>query len=336
MGDELQTALDSVDDLAKLLFQADPTTRSVGVGFDEGRLSFIVIRNLAGREHAAEPRSSFGGFLVKYRACDHDPTPLHAIRGAPVVPEQGRHRPLVCGLEIQNLDHDLEELLPGDAPNAGTLGCFVRLADDSIGFVSNNHILAGENEASIGDRIVQPSEVQADDPEVVATLSDFVPLVRSRQTTVFGPTGPAPNVVDAAVAKVDLLHLPVQQQYLPHRVGRPPMTSGAASLGLPVHKVGRGTGESFGIVRQVGVVVGPLQYMTGQCWFRRSIIIETTNPTAPPFSSAGDSGAAVVDDQGNAVGLVYGGLPGVPGQLPHQTYACPMNEVLRKLNCRLL
>src|SRR5437764_665059 len=41
---------------------------------------------------------------------------------------------------------------------AGTLGCLVMLEDDSLCILSNNHVLANVNQASVGDKIVQPGK----------------------------------------------------------------------------------------------------------------------------------------------------------------------------------
>lgn len=334
MGEELQAALENVDDAAFAIFSQDSATRSVGIGLVQGTLSLIVVRNTsAPRTAPFQPLQSFRGLPVNYEECRRDPIALHALPAGQPIPERARHRPLVCGLEIQNLDQGLREgLSDGEESNNGSLGCFVHFRDGAVGFVSNNHVIGGENRAVTGDRIVQPSTDQEREPQMVATLRHLVPLVFSRPTTVFNSNGRAPNVVDAAAAALNP-DQQFQQCYLPGRKGTPPRVLGAASLGLRVHKVGRGNGETFGFVRQIGAVIGPLQYNSGRCWFRRSIIIESDE--VPSFSRGGDSGAAVVDDAGNAVGLLYGGLPGSPGGLPHQTYACPMDAVLDSMDCQL-
>ena len=45
----------------------------------------------------------------------------------------------------------------------------------------------------------------------------------------------------------------------------------AAQRGDNVYKVGRTTGLTRGTVTQVPVVVGPIPYDPGDCWFRRAI-----------------------------------------------------------------
>ena len=87
-------------------------------------------------------------------------------------------------------------------------------------------------------------------------------------------------------------------------------------------KVGRSTGLRRGRVVSIGERVGPVPYAIGPCWFRGSFVVESLDDR--PFSLGGDSGAAVVREDGEVLGLVYAGN-GV------QTYACPMPEVLREL-----
>lgn len=334
MSVEVQRALEVVDEAALQIFSEDSATRSVGIGLVRGSPSIIVVRNVS-QAARFEPLAHFGNFPVSYLECDHDPLLLHTTSAGPVVPERQRHRPLKCGLEVQNLDQDLRDgLTEGEEPNRGSIGCFVRFADGSPGLISNNHVIAGENSAIIGkDRIVQPGTDRDNNPEVVATLRKFEPLVKSHPSKKFGPNGHAPNVVDAASATIDP-HQRALQQYLHGRVGAPPTKLGSAKLQLRVHKVGRGNGETFGVIKQIGVVVGPLPYKIGDCWFRRTIIIESADATT--FSRGGDSGAAIVDDEGSAVGLIFGGIPGTTRGFPHQTYACPMDAILTKLDCSLL
>jgi hypothetical protein len=60
----------------------------------------------------------------------------------------------------------------------------------------------------------------------------------------------------------------------------------------------------------------------GGCWFRGSFVIEGDD--GEPFSEGGDSGAIVVRQAGEVVGMVYAGN-GV------ETFACPITKVLAEL-----
>ncbi len=79
---------------------------------------------------------------------------------------------------------------------AGTLGCFVTprgSAKDEDWILSNNHVLADENQAAIGDAILQPGDVDGGNrpADVVGDLKKFIPLKRRK------------NLVDAAVATIE-------------------------------------------------------------------------------------------------------------------------------------
>jgi S1-C subfamily serine protease len=115
--------------------------------------------------------------------------------------------------------------------------------------------------------------------------------------------------------------------YLPQRAVPAPSGVAPAIIGDRVFKVGRTTGLTHGTITDVSTVVGPVGYDPGECWFARSIVVEGVNGTL--FSDHGDSGSAVVKDNGEVIGLLYAGN----GQ---QTYVCPVDEVQRALNCTLL
>lgn len=344
MGVEIQEALDSVQDAASVLFDHDPTTRSVGVGMNGEGFGYIAIRNIKapvaysakfglGGKVAMPER--FRGIAIHYLNSTADPSSLarvpHTGPASPgvgsLIPEQQLHRPLACGIQIQNFDDDDRE---GEFAKGfmiiGTLGCFVELANHAVAILSNNHVVAGENRGKTGvDRILQPGNFSFDPAMHVATLSDFTQLVTSPLGASIGG-GVVLNDIDAGVASLSLAQIHVQT-YLPGRVAAGPKGTATATVNDRVHKVGRTTGLTYGEVKQVGVVVGPVGYGIGGCWFRQSIVIEGINGTT--FSDHGDSGSAVVrDSDGMVLGLLYGGNG-------TQTYACPISSVMTRLNCRL-
>src|SRR5262249_7697373 len=118
------------------------------------------------------------------------------------------------------------------------------------------------------------------------------------------------------------------QAYLPLRTGLvAPHAVATAQIGDRVFKVGRTTGLTFGEVKDIATVVGPVTYNGKPCWFRRSITIEGVNGTL--FSDHGDSGSAILRMSGEVVAILYAGN-GV------QTYACPIETVLKSLKCTLV
>ncbi len=93
-----------------------------------------------------------------------------------------RERPAPSGISIGHT-----------AITAGTLGCLVTdQTDRTTCILSNNHVLANQNAASVGDAIVQPGPFDGgvDPADRIATLKRFVML---------NATG---NTVDAAIAEV--------------------------------------------------------------------------------------------------------------------------------------
>jgi hypothetical protein len=339
---ELQTALDSVDDAAFKIFGVDSGIRSLGVGRNGDGYGYIAIRNQratspqALRIGARSPPDSIDGISIHYQNSVADPVSLARVpHSGPASPgigslilEQQGHQPLACGLQLQNHDDDLrtQEITSGYM-TIGTLGCFVELPNHDIAILSNNHVLAGENRGFKGqDRILQPGGVQFDPAMQVATLTEFEPLVVSPPAASISTGGVTYNLIDAAVATLSRTHNHVQA-YLPSRLTTQPRGTANARIGDKVHKVGRTTGLTFGEVKQVGVVVGPVAYGIGGCWFRQSVVIEGSNGTT--FSDHGDSGSAIVrDSDGIVVGLLYAGNGS-------QTYACSIATIMNSLNLRL-
>lgn len=245
-----------------------------------------------------------------------------------LIPEVTRHRPLVGGLQIQNFDDDDRQgIINAGYIIIGTLGCFVRLANGNPALLSNNHVVAGENRGQTGsDRILQSGSTVHDPADQVAVLRDFVVL----QDSPLGATPRRGNVtfneIDAGVAELDQ-GVAFAQGYLPFRQLMAPSAAAVARVGDRVFKVGRTTGLTYGEVIDVATIVGPISYHPGPCWFRRSITIEGIDGTQ--FSDKGDSGSAIVRTNGEIVGILYAGN----GQ---QTYACPIDAVLRDLTCTLV
>jgi hypothetical protein len=206
---------------------------------------------------------------------------------------------------------------------AGTLGCFVRTGAGEVCALSNNHILANENRAAVGDPILQPSawDGGSDPDDVIAHLAAFESL-QTNQT----------NRVDCAIAA-----LAAGIEYDPRSL------TGGGTLNaeplepladLRVEKIGRTTGRTVGRISALNVIVLGVEYDIGTLRFDGQLEIEDTDQ---PFSDAGDSGALIVDADGHRpVGLLFSGdeepEPGRPGV----TYANPIAEVLQALQATLL
>ena len=118
---------------------------------------------------------------------------------------------------------------------AGTFGVVVE-AEGKRFILSNNHVLANQNQLPVGSDIYQPGLLDKNAPtsDVIAKLSKFIPLVAGH-----------PNHVDCAIAEVTDSKL-VSPTVMP-KVGK--LKSGqplAAALSMKVEKSGRTTGYTTG------------------------------------------------------------------------------------------
>jgi hypothetical protein len=317
------------------LFTLDPQIVSVGITRMRGDHGFRVVRQRVPgvrtlHELDAEIlRVGVRGVPVELREVAAPLRPQLKLPASSLGPsasqrmlaEQGQHRPICAGLQLQNFDCDLREgLLACEQIEVGSLGMLLEHGNHAL-LLSNNHVLAGQNRGQLGDRISQPGGGSLGEDEVVARLERFVELRPS-------PVGAHPrwgnvvwNRVDAAIAQVSR-GVDWQPGFLPHhrlpRLRRPVNPV----IGDEVFKVGRTTGLRRGRIVSVSDRVGPVGYALGECWFRDSFVVESVD--GRPFSEGGDSGAVIVRGDGEIVGLIYAGN-GV------QTYGCPINDVLGEL-----
>ncbi len=220
-------------------------------------------------------------------------------------PLSGRYRPVPIGVSVAS----------NSFCAAGTIGCIVGQGNKKY-ILSNNHVLARENLASIGEDIVQPgrydnkpkcaNQVATDK---VADLSEFVPLKFDGSN----------NVVDAAIAELSTADFTCAT--LPDFYGLPNPAPVAATLGLPVKKIGRTSVLTTGTVTAVNVTVN-VGYSGGVARFVGQIV------TSRHFIKSGDSGSLMVTDNANnnPIGLLFAGTSdGI-------AVANPIDEVLQAFN----
>ena len=181
---------------------------------------------------------------------------------------------------------------------AGTIGC--RVIDDSgnVYALSNNHVYANSNEATIGDNVLQPGDYDGgiDPDDAIGTLSDFEPI----------DFDGGPNTIDAAIAfsSTGLLGNATPADD-PDGYGTPSSTTATAYVGLEVQKYGRTTGLTKGIVSGLSAIVNVYYGDDDVARFVEQIMI---TPTKGRFSAGGDSGSLIVTDPGkNPVGLLFAG-----------------------------
>ena len=176
---------------------------------------------------------------------------------------------------------------------AGTIGC--RVTDGTnVYALSNNHVYANENLASIGDNVLQPGTYDGgvDPDDAIGTLFAFEPIV-------FHPR--ARNTIDAAIA---LTSIDMVGNATPSGgYGTPNSTTTAAYVNQLVKKYGRSTGLTEGEVYALNATVR-VGYDSGTARFVGQIVI-----TPGGFSDGGDSGSLIVtdDEACNPVGLLFAG-----------------------------
>jgi hypothetical protein len=244
--------------------------------------------------------------LVLTRSRSFIPAVPEAIEGVPTRIEvvgdvqalasyKGTYRPVPGGVSVGN-DRECA---------AGTIGCIV-LKGGTRYILSNNHVLARVNAASIGERIDQPGRYDAKpacgQTGQIATLSDFVRISFSGN-----------NTVDCALAQLTTTSV----CSMVNNLYTPGTTTVSPSVGLAVKKVGRTSGLTHGTIAGINVSYGS----PGVATFVNQIYV------ASSFIRSGDSGSLMVTESGaNPVGLCFAGGT-------HSSFANPIGPVLQALAC---
>lgn len=198
-------------------------------------------------------------------------------------PRTGRFRPVPPGVSVGHVDI-----------TAGTAGLWVEdVSTGEVFLLSNNHVLANSNVADLGDPILQPGrhDSGSEPNDVINQLAAFEPI----------DFGSGDNAFDAAIAGDQdpaIVELGVLE------VGPCPgyKQPGELAVGQSVQKSGRTTGLTRGTVNALGVTVD-VGYGNG----RTARFTNQVQITPGTFSDGGDSGSAILDDDGFAVALLYAG-----------------------------
>ena len=204
-----------------------------------------------------------------------------------------------------------------ESPQAGTLSAFVNRGGANF-LLSNNHVLAGVNRQPLGSPIFQPAIKDGGNParDRIGCLSSYVPIESAGS-----------NRVDCALAALDP-DVNCDPSF-PAPIGK--LASAApiqATQGMQVHKVGRSTGYSLGIVADTGVSL-TARFATGGAFFTNQVMIEGAGMA---FAEDGDSGAVVIDRLSRrAAALVF-----AVSESQHLTAANPIAAVLDALDASLL
>ncbi len=213
-------------------------------------------------------------------------------------------RPVKCGVSVGHVHI-----------TAGTLGCLVKKTGPSTGdhyILSNNHVLANSNAASIGDDILEPGPADGGTSRI-AELTDF---------EVMDFAGNA-NTMDAAIAKVDQVGDVFPEIETIGRVTNPPM---AAALYQSVRKHGRTTRHTVGVIMDLSADIW-VRYGGNRAWFEDQIGIIGAGGN---FSAGGDSGSLIVDGvTKRPVALLFAGGSST-------TFGNPIEPVLSRFQVEIL
>lgn len=286
---------ETAEPLAAFAARPDPSHNVVGVGiglkFVKGKaagshsLRFYVERKLPAR---AIPKEFMLPARIGKVATDVIET--GAFRAfAAAHPEQARHRPAHPGSSV---GFRFTGAMAGYVM-AGTFGALVQ-SNGKLCILSNNHVLANENQLTSGSPIFQPGLLDKNSPlkDQIAQLTKFVAI-----------TAGGSNKVDCAIAEV--LNKNRVSPVIMAKVGK--LASGqpvGAAEGMNVHKTGRTTSYTQGVIRDISADV-KIKYDVGLVTFINQVIVVSNRGS---FSDAGDSGSLIVDRKSKRpVALLFAG-----------------------------
>ncbi|WP_040338556.1 hypothetical protein [Candidatus Blastococcus massiliensis] len=231
--------------------------------------------------------------------------PVRAYSSSPTPGElQRRTRPLRPGVSVAH---------PG--VTAGTLGGFVRTAAGPA-ILSNNHVLAASDAASVGDPILQPGPADGGRPDDrVATLTAYRPF-----------RSDGGNLVDAAVAALDAGVAIDLAAYPGGPLLGPVPPADEIDPDEAVEKVGRTTAHTAGRITAVEVDGVAVQYDEEIFGFDDQVEVEGTSG---PFSAGGDSGSVIWRSRDRApLALLFAGSSTGGSNGAGLTFANPLVTVL--------
>lgn len=280
----------------------------VGVGAEKGDPSIVVF---TARPRVAGIPRSVGGVKVVLRVSGS----INAIglatkpAGKPgtggLSPRSVWPRPVPIGVSTGRADECA----------AGTISARVK-SGSTVYALSNNHVYANENEASVGDKVEQPglydTNCRYSSANDLGTLSKWTTLNFSGRN----------NTVDAAIAQTTTTAL--GNATPSGGYGIPSSTTASAQLNMAVEKYGRTTALTQGSVCGVDVELN-VGYSSGTAHFVHQVAVCAGKGA---FIKAGDSGSLLVARNGSntPVGLMFAG-----DSSGRYGFANPINSVLSAL-----
>ena len=195
---------------------------------------------------------------------------------------------------------------------SGTLGALVSKGGTQY-ILSNNHVLARSDQATVGEAVSQPGMVDSNCSTTNSTI-----VANYSSASKLGTN------VDAALAQVVPGNVSSTGEIL--TVGVPSATVGTPKAGMSVAKAGRTTGFTCASIAATNTSV-TVQYET-QCGGGTTWNVSYTNQVlinSRTFSAGGDSGSLIVDAAtARPVALLFAGSSST-------TIANPIGDVMTKL-----
>jgi hypothetical protein len=229
---------------------------------------------------------------------------------------------------------------------SGTLGAIVEDASKRAYLLSNNHVLAKSDHASVGDTIIQPGLIDNNcsplgdggNVESVASLTGWLPLSLKQTNADAAIAQVTSRTVDASGS---ILELGGRQADGTLAAAPPGISSSggrgeAAWLDQKVAKSGRTTGLTCGGISALDLDVTVDYFL--DCAETKPYLTKTfthqIGVSGNQFSDAGDSGALLVDAaNAEPVGLYFAGGMDLSGV--SQGVANPAPDVLNELGAQL-
>jgi hypothetical protein len=293
--------------------------QGIGIGETNGSLAILIL--VDNTNHAAQLPSTLDNLPVNVWVVGT----IRALACGGGNPQATYPLPVPLGTSGGNV------LLAGSpSPCAsGTIGFKVRDNNTGfIGWISNSHVVGHGDDgcpgtAPVGTKQYQPGPIDASPAcspaQLVGTLNRVVPI-----------TFTGNNVVDAgfvlssdADVSGDILNLgPQVNNVIP------------AFVGQAVRKNGRTTSCTEGTVAGINMTVN-VDYSEGGtlpcgiATFTNQVMVAPTAPSSA-FGAPGDSGSPIVDENNNAVALLFAGSP-----TNGTAFGNPISAVLSALNVSL-
>ncbi|WP_405673296.1 hypothetical protein OG848_27960 [Streptomyces canus] len=197
--------------------------------------------------------------------------------------ERSRHRPAPSGVSLG---------VTRDSSQVGTLG-FVAHRWNEFFVVSNNHVLACENEGIKGDAVLQPAQLDGGkNADQIGELDSWIDL------SFDGRDSP----VDVALARVDrsLVSGTICAESIQIDKPRRPRRR------MRVRAHARTSGATLGEIAATDSTIR-CRYRRGWVVLSRQIVVKGYGA---PFSQLGDSGALVLEDETcRSIGMLCAGTP---------------------------